>query len=107
MESCKIHDKQIEILEEKVETIQEDLKHIRDNVHTLLGRSSDFVVKVINGKTEERLASELIGEMYVEMKSLKKQTPKSLMNSLSLFVLPFINFLTLIGLIITLLEVLQ
>jgi len=107
MESCKIHDKQIEILEEKMETVQEDLKHIRENVHTLLGRSSDFVVKVINGKTEERLASELIGEMYVEMKTLRKQTPKSIMSTFSTSILPFINILTLIGLIITLLEVLQ
>ena len=56
MEKCPYH----EALESKVDT--------------LLERGNDFTVKVINGKTTERLASELIGEMYVAMKELQEKT---------------------------------
>ena len=98
---CKLHQNQIGNLEIKMQTLEQNLETIRVNIHTLLGRSGDIVVKVINGKTEERLASELIGEMYVEMKSLKKQTPKSLYKGLGVGLIPLINLLTIIGLIIT------
>lgn len=99
---CKLHTNQIENLESKMTLVEDDLKMIRKNLHTLLGRQNDIIVKVINGKTEERLASELIGEMYVEMKSLKKQTPKSILSS---GVIPIINLLTIISLIIAILAI--
>jgi hypothetical protein len=100
MEECKIHEKQIEVLEEKVTIMKDDLMHIRDNVHTLLGRGNDIVVSVINGKTEKRLASELLGELYVEMKLLRKATPKSLIQQLNSAVLPIIHWITLITLVL-------
>lgn len=100
MEKCEIHEKQIKTLEEKVLDIKDDIIHIRENVHTLLGRGNDIVVSVINGKTEKRLASELLGELYVEMKSLRKATPKSLIQQLNSAVLPIIHWITLITLVL-------
>lgn len=96
--------------------LKESVHILRENVHKLLGRNNDFTVKVINGKTEERLASELIGEMYVALKDhqednritieeLKKATPRTLWKNLGEMLLPIIQIITLIGLIITMVKV--
>lgn len=96
--NCSMHETRLKHLEESME-------HIRSNVHTLLGRPSDIVVKVINGKTEQRLASELIGEMYVAIKELKEETPKSIFNNFAVFADNAFKIITLIALIITMLKV--
>lgn len=53
---------------------EERLSNIEKALETLLERDNDFYVKVINGKTEKRLASELIGELYVNMKDIKSHS---------------------------------
>ena len=92
-------------MEKEVKELAESVNILRDNVHKLLGRNNDFTVKVINGKTTERLASELIGEMYVAIKELKKETPKTLWKNLGDTLFPLIQLLTLTGLIITMVRV--
>ena len=84
---------------------EEKLKNIERALEELLKRDGDFYVKVINGKTEKRLASELIGELYVSMQQIKKETPRGLANSISVFAEKVIPVVTLIGLIITMLKV--
>jgi hypothetical protein len=61
-------------MEAELLLLKDSLSHMRESLHTLVGRSNDIFVKVINGKTETRLASELLGEMYVAVKELKKIT---------------------------------
>jgi hypothetical protein len=96
--------------------LKESVHILRENVHKLLGRNNDFSVKVINGKTVERLASELIGEMYVALKDhqrddivaikeLKKASPRSLWKNLAEILLPLVQIITLIGLIVTMFKV--
>ena len=89
--NCVLHDKELKEL-------KEDMGKIRDNVHTLLGRQNDIIVKVVNGKTESRLASELIGEMYIAIKELKQETPKSIFNNFATFADNAFKIITLIAL---------
>jgi hypothetical protein len=103
-------------MEKEVKELAESVDILRDNVHKLLGRNNDFTVKVINGKTTERLASELIGEIYVNLQhqkeetrravaELKRETPKTLWKNLGDTLFPLIQLLTLTGLIITMIKV--
>ena len=103
-------------MEKEVKELKESVKILRDNVHKLLGRNNDFTVKVINGKTEERLASELIGEIYVDLKlqkekteraikELEKETPSSLWQSMKTNISPLVELLTLALLIVTMIKV--
>jgi len=84
---------------------EERLKSIEESLGVLLERNGDFYVKVINGKTERRLASELIGELYVTMQQIKKETPRGLANNIVVFAEKVIPILTLFGLIITMFKV--
>ncbi|PIP78074.1 MAG: hypothetical protein COW85_05725 [Ignavibacteria bacterium CG22_combo_CG10-13_8_21_14_all_37_15] len=84
--------------------LSDSVKHIRDNVHTILGRNNDFIVKVINGKTEERLASELIGEMYVQMKVINGQTTVAASKKLKNLIKDYGSFLSLVLLLLTLIK---
>jgi hypothetical protein len=83
------------------------LKAIEDNVHIigvqltqLLDRDNDFTVKVINGTTKERLASELIGEMYQNMKELNNHTLKNSFYNLSKIASATIPILFVIALVL-------
>ena len=98
MENCILH-------EAKLNKLESDMALISKHLESLLERDNDFLVKVINGRTEERLASELIGEMYVNMKHLQSQTPKSMWKGLGNSLMPLLNILTIIGLIITMIQV--
>ncbi|MFA5772885.1 MAG: hypothetical protein WC974_09170 [Thermoplasmata archaeon] len=84
---------------------EQRLENIEKSLKELLERSNDFTVKVINGTTKERLASELIGEMYVNMKGLQKQTPKNIWYGFGNNIMPLLNILTIIALIITMIQV--
>lgn len=88
--SCALHEKRLCNLEEKLDL--------------LLERGNDFTVAVINGKTEHRKASELIGELYVDMKILKEQreAPKKVWQDIGNFFLPILNLLTIIGILVAL-----
>jgi hypothetical protein len=86
--------------EEKLNQLTADMAVIAQHLTVLLERSNDFTVKVINGKTEERLASELLGELYVAMKEVQKSTPKNLWNNFGTVILPVLNLLTIVGLLI-------
>jgi hypothetical protein len=103
-------------MEKEIKELKDSVKILRDNVHKLLGRNNDFTVKVINGKTEERLASELIGEIYVDLKmqkeinervakEIKEKLPGKLWENFGQFLLPLVQLLTLAGLIITMIKV--
>ena len=92
-------------MEKEINELKNSVQTLRDNVHILLGRNNDFTVKVINGKTDERLASELIGEMYVAIKELKKETPKKIWSDFGASLMPLVQLLTLIGLLITMFKV--
>lgn len=98
MENCILH-------EAKLNKLEADMAIISKHLETLLEKDNDFLVKVINGRTEERLASELIGEMYVNMKHLQSQTPKSIWQGFGTTIMPLLNILTIIGLIITMIQV--
>lgn len=91
--------------EEKLNSLESNMAIIATQLTQLLDRDGDFLVKVINGVTKERLASELLAEMYLNMKKLNEQTPKKLWANFGSFVLPLMNLLTIIGLIITMLAV--
>ena len=78
---------------------------VRTSLHKLLNRKSDIIIKVINGKTEERLASELIGEMYMQLKDLKEKTTDASVKRLKEKIKDSVNVFTLIILIITLIKV--
>ena len=92
-DNCILHGNKLEKLEASMAVMARHLE-------ALLQRDNDFTVKVINGKTEERLASELIGELYVAMKEVQKSTPKNLWNNFGTVILPLLNFLTILGLLI-------
>ncbi|KKR55856.1 MAG: hypothetical protein UT94_C0055G0004 [Candidatus Uhrbacteria bacterium GW2011_GWF2_40_263] len=83
---------------------EDRLKKIESSLRVLLERGNDFTVPVINGKTEHRKASELIGELYVDMKKLKEQreTPGKVWQKLGNLLLPLLNLLTIIGILIAL-----
>ena len=87
------------------EQLETELKLVGKNVNLLLTRGNDFYVKVINGKTEERLASELIGEMYVAIGKLKDGSPKKIFQNGMQVVNSLITLLTLAGLIVTMITV--
>lgn len=80
---------------------EDRLTKIEKSLDILLKRDGDFKVKVINGRTEERLASELIGELYVDMKKIKEQreAPKKIWKEIGVFLLPLINLATIVGLL--------
>lgn len=84
----------------KLEKLENSMAVMANHLQALLERDNDFTVKVINGKTEERLASELIGELYVAMKEVQKSTPKNLWNNFGTIILPLLNLLTIVGLLI-------
>lgn len=54
----------------EIDTIKKSLNKISDSLHTLLGRNNDIILKIVNGKTEERLASEVIVEQYYAQKEM-------------------------------------
>ena len=60
-DSCRLH-------EERLSSLEESIAVITGNIEELLERGNDFEIPVINGKTEYRKASELIGEMYLAIK---------------------------------------
>lgn len=78
---------------------------IRTLLNELLTRNNDIMVKVINGKTQERLASELIGEMYLEMKDIKRHTVPEAVKNIKQKVTEITSYVTLILIIITFLKV--
>lgn len=109
MENCILH-------EAKLNKLESDMTVIASHLQTLLERDNDFTVKVINSKTEERLASELLGEIYVGLKhtnqkleqeitELKKETPKSILNNLGSVADNLFKVFTLIALVVTMLKV--
>jgi len=88
--TCALHEQRLVTLEEKIDE--------------LLKRGNDFTVAVINGKTEHRKASELIGELYVSMKTLedKRKQPGKIWQGVGTFLLPLLNLLTIIGILVAL-----
>lgn len=97
----EIHEvkKEIEILKEHKIVVESALEKIRDNIHILLSRNADILVKVINGRTTERLASELIAEMYMDIKSLKESKPTYALKKFGEYAMHFINITTALGVI--------
>jgi len=83
---------------------EERLSKIELSLQTIIDRGNDFLVPVINGRTEHRKASELIGELYVDMKKLKEQreAPKKVWQDIGNFFLPILNLLTIIGILFAL-----
>ena len=65
-------DKRFNENEAQLVKISDSVDKLRENVHKLLGRNNDIVIKLVNGRTEERLASEVIGELYYAQKSIAK-----------------------------------
>jgi len=104
MEVCKEIER-LEKLENDTQSFKDDLLKIKESLHTLLGRNNDFIIKVINGKTEERLASELIGEIYVELKHIKDKTTDASVKRLKEKIKDGVNVFTLVILIVTLIKV--
>ena len=103
--NCVLH-------EDKLNSLEKNIAIIGTQLTQLLERDGDFLVKVINGVTTERLASELLAEMYLGMKELrakmqqeisdlKKASPKNMWSNFGNAILPLLNLLTIIGLIIT------
>lgn len=106
--SCQLH-------EERLENLEQSLTTIIDNVDVILKRGNDFTIPVINGRTEYRKASELLGEMYVGLKKLenkldqevadlKKETPKSLFSNFAVFSDNAFKIIMLIALAITMIK---
>jgi hypothetical protein len=89
---------------ELINVHEQRLEKIEKSLQTLIERGNDFTVPVINGKTEHRKASELIGELYVDMKKLKEQreAPGKIWQKLGAFLLPLLNLLTIIGILVAL-----
>ena len=79
---------------------EERLSNIEKAIQTLLERDGDFYVKVINGTTQKRLASELLGELYVNMKDVRGHSFQSSFNNLSKWASAAIPILFLVALIL-------
>lgn len=94
----------IKALEEKFVALNNTLDKLNENVETLLARDGDFTVAVINGKTEHRPASELIGEMYMQMKDIKTKTTDASIERLKNRVKDGVSVFTLVLLVIAILK---
>lgn len=83
---------------------EQRLANLENKIDELLKRDNDFKVAVINGRTEYRKASELIGELYVSMKTLegKRKQPGKIWQGIGTFLLPLLNLLTIIGILVAL-----
>ncbi len=87
--SCRLH--------------EDRLKSLEDSIKAILDKDNDIKIKVINGTTTERLMSELVGEMYVAVKQLQKETPKNIFVALSKFSTALMPVLFVIALILMIL----
>jgi len=95
----------IKELEENYKILRGTIEEINATLKTMLENGNDFEVAVINGKTEYRKASELIGEMYLEMKSIKLHSVPQTVKNFRQKVSDITAYVTLLLLIVTFLKV--